>query len=272
MGDVSTIRHVNMTSADLAVLRIAVQALEHQNLASRLSGMIGTQVSFAARVIPAPVQAVVASAATAAMKFALRAVLASVGKKQQVASNFLHKAMAAASGAAGGLFGAASLPVELPVSTSIMLRSIADIARSEGEDLSKAEGALACIEVFALGGHSDEALEGGYFAMRAFLAKSVTDAAKFMVQRGVADQSAPVVVKFIAQVAARFGVVVSEKVAAQAVPVIGALGGAVVNYAFIDHFQSLARGHFIVRRLEREYGQALVKGEYERARREMFPA
>jgi hypothetical protein len=33
-----------------------------------------------------------------------------------------------------------------------MLRSIADIARSEGEDLSDPEAALSCVEVFALGG------------------------------------------------------------------------------------------------------------------------
>jgi EcsC protein family len=47
---------------------------------------------------------------------------------------------------AGGTFGLAALPVELPVSTTIMLRSIADIARSEGEDLSDPETALACVE------------------------------------------------------------------------------------------------------------------------------
>jgi EcsC protein family len=28
------------------------------------------------------------------------------------------------------------------------------------------------------------------------------------------------------------------------VPIIGALGGAAVNYAFIDHFQEIARAHF----------------------------
>src|ERR1700746_681884 len=67
-------------------------------------------------------------------------------------SQFLHRALATASGAAGGTFGLAALPVELPVSTTIMLRSIADIARSEGEDLSDPEAALACVEVFALGG------------------------------------------------------------------------------------------------------------------------
>ena len=65
-------------------------------------------------------------------------------------------------------------------------------------------------------------------------------------------------VRLITQVASRFRLVVSQKAAAQTIPVIGALGGAAVNYAFIDHFQSVARGHFTVRRLERKYGKDLV--------------
>jgi hypothetical protein len=53
-------------------------------------------------------------------------------------------------------------------------------------------------------------------------------------------------------------------VAAQALPVVGALGGAAVNYAFIEHFQEVARGHFTVRRLERVYSKNVVRTEYER--------
>jgi hypothetical protein len=70
--------------------------------------------------------------------------------------------------------------------------------------------------------------------------------------------------RLITAIAARFGIVVSEKAAAQAVPVLGAAGGALINTIFIDHFQDTARGHFIVRRLERNYGQDLVRQEYDR--------
>ena len=66
------------------------------------------------------------------------------------------------------------------------------------------------------------------------------------------------------QIASRFGVVVSQKVAAQTVAVVGALGGAAVNLAFTEHFQDVARGHFTVRRLERVYGAEIVRAEYER--------
>jgi hypothetical protein len=71
-------------------------------------------------------------------------------------------------------------------------------------------------------------------------------------------------VRLIAQIASRFGVLVTQKFAAQAVPLVGALGGAAVNYAFIDHFQELARAHFVVRRLERRYGKDSVRAAYER--------
>jgi len=67
----------------------------------------------------------------------------------------------------------------------------------------------------------------------------------------------------MAQIASRFGIVVSEKAAVEAVPIIGAAGGAIINTVFIDHFQSMARGHFIVRRLERTYGQQTVKNIYQ---------
>jgi EcsC protein family len=140
-------------------------------------------------------------------------------------SGLLHKALATASGAAGGAFGLATLPVELPVSTIIMLRSIAEIAQSHGEDPSDPESALSCIQVFALGGRADsaDASESGYFAVRGILAKSVTEAARFIAERGIVEEGVPVLVRFITLVASRFGIVLTQKFAAQALPLVGAL-------------------------------------------------
>jgi hypothetical protein len=159
----------------------------------------------------------------------------------------------------------------LPVSTIVMLRSIADIAKAEGEDLREPESALACLEVFALGGTGsrDDAAESAYFAVRSFLARSTAEAARYITERSVVEEGAPHLVRFLAKIASRFGIVVTQKFTAQAVPVIGAFGGAVVNYAFIDHFQTVARGHFAVRRLERIYGKDMVRAEYDRLREEM---
>jgi hypothetical protein len=75
-------------------------------------------------------------------------------------------------------------------------------------------------------------------------------------------EGAPAFVRLIFKIAERFSVQVSAKVAAQAIPAIGAAGGAIINTLFIDHFQDMARGHFIVRRLERKYGKEIVEETY----------
>ena len=69
----------------------------------------------------------------------------------------------------------------------------------------------------------------------------------------------------VAAIGARFGIVVSEKAAVQAIPIIGAAGGAMVNTVFIGHYQDMARGHFIVRRLEKIHGAEPVHAAYEKA-------
>jgi hypothetical protein len=255
-----------MTEADLTALKRAVQLLEHPGLAARLTNVLGKPIELIGYALPASVSQTVATATSKALELALNVALRTMSVVPHAGSQFFHKALATATGAAGGAFGLATLPIELPVSTTIMLRSIAEIARSEGEDLANSEAALACVQVFALGGRSGsvDASESGYFAVRGILAKSVTAAARFIAERSLVEEGSPILVRFITLVASRFGVVVTQKVAAQAVPVIGALGGAAVNYAFVEHFQDVARGHFTVRRLERAYGKALVRREYER--------
>jgi EcsC protein family len=91
----------------------------------------------------------------------------------------------------------------------------------------------------------------------------VTEAARFVAERGVIGEGSPILLKFVTQVATRFGVVVTQKVAAQALPIVGALGGAAINYAFIEHFQDVARGHFTLHRLERIYGKEGIRTEYD---------
>jgi len=255
-----------MTESDLAALRSAVAALEHPGLAARLTNMVGKPIELIGYALPASASQAISAATTKALEMALEVALRSLHQAPRAGSQRLHKALATASGAAGGAFGLASLPIELPLSTIIMLRSIAEIARSEGEDLSDPEAALSCVQVFALGGRpgSADAAESGYFAVRGMLAKSVTQAARFVVERGVVEEGGPILVRFITQVASRFGLVVTQKLAAQAIPLVGALGGAAVNYAFIQHFQEVARGHFTVRRLERAYGKEAVRKAYER--------
>jgi hypothetical protein len=98
----------------------------------------------------------------------------------------------------------------------------------------------------------------------------VSESTRYLVQAGVVTEAAPALARLISQVGARFGVSVSQKLAAQTMPIIGAVGGAAVNAAFAGHFQTMARGHFIVRRLERAHGVDAVRFEYRRLRNESF--
>ena len=260
-----------LTPEETGDLRQAVACLEGASFAQRLTDAVGRPVGMLGRTLPQPARRVIAQVSERALRGALRLALRTLDLNTPAKSaNRAHKLALAASGAVGGALGLAALPVELPISTTILLRSIAEIAREEGEDLSAPEAALACVEVFALGGHAagESAFESGYFAVRAALAKAVSDSARFVAAEGVAALPAPVIARLISQVAARFGIVVSEKIAAQAAPVLGAIGGAAVNAAFADHFQTLARGHFIVRRLERRHGASLIAFEYQRLRGE----
>ena len=230
---------------------------------------MGKPVELIGLALPASASRATATATSRGLALALQLALLTMPQKPFAASKLLHKALATASGAAGGAFGLVTLPVELTISKVIMLRSIADIARSEGEDPSDL-GALMRAGL-CIGGRSgsDDASESGYFAVRSMLAKTVTEAARFIAERGVIKDGGSVLLRFITQIASRFGVVVTQKVVAQALPVIGALGGAAVNYAFMEHFQDVARGHFTVRRLERTYGKEFVRSEYERINREI---
>jgi EcsC protein family len=260
---------------DWTALAAAVEALERVSLASSLNRALGKRIKAAASFVPQRMAGTVSQAVNLALRAALGAAIRSLGAatpsssraKVSGRSMIAHRAAVTLSGAAGGAFGLAMLPVELPVSTTLMLRAIADIARAEGEDLSDPDATLACIEVFALGGApGEESWESGYFAVRAFLAKAMGSATLYLASRSVIEEAAPALMRYISLVAARFGAAVTQKLAAQAVPLLGAAGGAAVNYVFMEHFQRVAKGHFTVRRLERIYGFEVVREAYERIR------
>lgn len=211
---------LEITSADQEALRRAVKSLERPSLAGRLTNLVGKPVELIGYALPSFASKAIASATSKGLEAALKVALRTLPSSSWTHSQMLHRVLATVSGAVGGTFGLVALPVELPASTVIMLRSIADIARGEGEDLSDPDTALACVEVFALGGRvgSTDASESGYFAVRSMLAKTVTEAAQFVAERGVINEGAPILLKFVSQVAARFGVVVTQKVAAQPFP------------------------------------------------------
>lgn len=255
-------KRLPFSAADEAALRDAVARLEKTGPAMRAANAVGRNLNSVKKLAPEAAAAMIDAAVLKAMKISLRAALATLrGKPPSLRA---HKWVAAASGAAGGALGLAALPFELPFTTTVMLRSIAEIAQQQGEDLRNPENALACLEVFALDGRdpSQNIADTGYFAIRGLLARTISEAARYIAGRTVIDEAAPALVRLMAQIGARFGMVVGQKFLAQATPALGAFGGAAINLAFTAHFQSLAQGHFTVRRLERKYGEEPVRAEY----------
>lgn len=254
------------TQAELQDLRSAKELLERPGFAARLANVLGRPIEKGFELLPRNWSEVVQKATHQALQRALEVAAITIRRRHRKrSSETLHKVLVGVSGAVGGVFGLGAMAFELPLSTTIMLRSIMDIARSEGHDVEAPEVKLSCLEVFAFGGASrkDDATESGYWAVRAALAKAVSDAAKFLTQRGALEQGAPAVMRLVAAISARFGVVVSEQLAAKAVPLIGATGGSMINVLFMNHFQDIARGHFIVKRLERLHGREAVKAVYD---------
>jgi len=254
-----------LTAADYQALSEAMELLEHPGLTAKLSNYIGMPVEKALAMLPENLAKPVTLITREALSKAMDAALLTLPPEPSLPSaSMTHKVLAGLSGALGGSFGIASLAVELPVSATLMLRAIAAIAREHGEDLSDPKVKLACMEVFAMGGKSssDDNTEVGYYAVRAFLSKTVEESAKHVLHKGMVKEGAPALVKFINAVAQRFSVQVSQKFALQSLPAIGAVGGASVNVVFLSHFQNMARAHFTVRRLERIYGSDRIRQVY----------
>ncbi len=148
--------------------------------------------------------------------------------------NGAHRLAAAASGVASGFVGLPGVLFDIPFTTTTILRSIAEVARDNGEDLADDATKRACLEVLAYGSptHADDETEIGYWATRIGMNHLAVNL-------------------LIRSAAGRFGLVLSEKVLTQAVPVIGAVAGGALNYAFTEYYQSMAQVHFCLRALDK---------------------
>ena len=257
-----------LSEADLKALQAAKNILENPGLAAQLTSVVGTPIQAGLKRLPAKIHQRLGTV--------LEAVLLKVARTATVTmtENFedtpagkphtrLHTLGVVVSGGVGGFFGPWAMLAEIPVTTGIIFRSIADIARSEGESIKSEATILACVEVFAFGGKTegDDAAESGYYMVRAALAQQAKTASDFLA-KSASDRAAPHLVALIKKVVERLGVQYTEKLGAQLVPVIGAVGGAAINTIFISHFQAMAKGHFTVLRLERKYTKEIVETAY----------
>jgi hypothetical protein len=252
-----------LSAEDRTALQRAHDALERPCFAARLSGVLGTPVQAGLSLLPPGWHTRIQDATEAAIARALDVAIVSLrGDPPYVVHDQAHRTAALATGALGGFFGLPGVLLELPLTTVVILRSIADVAHSYGEDLDDPETRLACMQVFAVGGrsHGDDNYEIGYYEVRAALGFHLSTLAAAngeLIKRNV-----PGALELVRAIAARFGLVVSDKLALQLVPLIGAATGALVNDVFMRYFQEVARGHFAIRDLERRYGAPAVEAAY----------
>ena len=146
--------------------------------------------------------------------------------------SWLNQTVSAAMGAAGGAGGLPTAMAELPVTTTLLLRVIQGVAVEHGFDADAENVQFYCVQVFAAAGplSDDDGADLGFLAARVTLT-------------GKAMQS------LIAKVAPRLAVVMGQKLAAQAVPVLGAVAGAATNYAYTSYYEDMAHVHFGLRKL-----------------------
>ena len=265
---------MEISESDLETLSEAYTKLENPSLVIRLSSAFGMPVETVARQLSKKAPDSIVDAVTVstrkALELAMQGSLRTLTVDESVpASPKLHAAAAATTGAVSGFFGIQALLLELPLTTGIMFRSMADIARAEGESPADPETVMNVMQVFALGSGvstADDAAETSYYGARLALGKAVSEALQHVARHGIGNVGAPALVRLISAVASRFGVIVTQKAMAQAIPLIGAVGGGLVNTVFISHFQDMARAHFAIRRLERKYSPEEVRQAYQQIR------
>jgi hypothetical protein len=263
--------HATLPDIHHRELADAVAALENPNVAARIAEIAGAPVNRVLTLLPKQADRGLTKVVELAMLRCLKTAIETLDSVPapnglpRPAAAALSSAVVGLTGGLSGMVGLAALPVELPVTTTLMLRSIADIARANGEDLGQLEPRLACLQVFALGARGERVAGGvGYYAARALLMRATGQATAFLLERGTLELSGPALSKLLAELVSRFSIVLTDRIAAGAVPVIGAVGGATINVIFMNHFQQVARGHFTVRRLERRYGAERVRHHYHR--------
>lgn len=192
---------------------------------------LGTQADNLLSALPSPVRDRLTDATIQALQGAMRVAH---GSRRVVPdqAGWLNTTVTTAMGAAGGFGGLPSALAELPVTTTLLLRVIEGVAAEHGFDPASENVQFDCVQVFASAGplsHDDD-------ADLAFLGAR-------MAVSGAAVNA------LITRVAPRLGVVMGQKLAAQTVPVLGAVAGAATNYAYTRYYTDMAHIHFGLRRL-----------------------
>jgi len=270
---------VQIPAEEMAFIQEAAKYLESPSFLMRVADFIGEPLQ---KIGNAIVPAKVAEYGNEALNKVMTIAISTIPNNQpesEVEKGYLesgwaglwHRVAVSVTGGIAGAFGLPGLAIELPVTTAILFRSIASIAGEYGENLASSEVRMECLSVFCHGGPgaSDDAMESSYLTSRLAMAALIEKSATFIagksaeaVSEAIAKGTAPTLVNLMNKIMSQFNIAVSQKYIAQSLPLISIASGAAINNAFAGHFNSVAKYHFGIRKLERKYGQDIVFEAY----------
>ena len=228
---------------------IAALAVRHaragrgvMSLLNKLGGKVEGQMA----LLPAPVQDKVLWLTQSALERSYGLAAAS-GRMGRIGGGG-HMALAGLSGAAGGMGGLPSAVAELPVTITLILRAIQEVAREHGFDPADEAIRRETLRVFAAGGplKADDGVNTSFIGARLTL-------------------TGPALHKMIATVAPKLAAALGQKLAAQAVPVLGAVAGAGLNLAFVRYYREIAHVRFALLRLAQSHDPERVSRAFARS-------
>ncbi len=233
------------------IARLARRGKAARGILMKVVGYAGSQAENMLEKLPDGVKDAIEAATERALEMAYRgaeatgrsALLPDIGRNG-------HVIAAVASGAAGGFGGLGTAVVELPVTVGIIFAAIQKVARAEGFDPEDDAVRRQCLMVFAAGDPADPADDGMN--------------SSFLMSRAMV--SGATVHRLIATVAPRLATVLTEKLAAQTLPLLGSVAGAGINYAFTRYYVELAEIRFALLRLGRAHGDEGVALAFREAR------
>lgn len=220
----------------LEVDRLARRYLRAGGIAMDLLNTVGSKAETLIEKLPKPVRKSIDRITLSALN---RAFDAASGSRKMLRDrgDLFNRLLSTASGAAGGIAGLPGAMLELPITVTLLLRAILDIAAEHGFDTESEEIRAEALRVLAYAGPltDDDGTDLGLIAARL----SIT---------GGTIQS------LISKVAPKLSVSLGQKLAAQAAPIFGAFAGGTINYAYTSYYQELARVDFGLLRLSQETG------------------
>ncbi|MDU9002244.1 EcsC family protein [Sedimentitalea todarodis] len=211
--------------------RLAAQYRAAGGIGVRMLNMLGGKAESLIDRLPASVRENLGDATQRALTLAMYAAQ-STRTTVPDQKPWVNTAVTTAMGAAGGFGGLPTALVELPATTTVLLRAIQGVAAEHGFDPAAENVQFDCIRVFAAAGPlaADDGADLGFVSLRLTLSGGAMH-------------------KLIATVAPKLATVLGQKLAAQTVPVLGAVAGATTNYVYTSYYQQIAHVHFGLRRL-----------------------